>query len=195
MFKSAMTLRRHFPDTDRVITVTNKIGLPDDRSSFVRGPAAQADRGLSRGGFGLCRGDARSPRQAGGGLRDGRGACPGPRPVGPPPRSFLARAVQHRRLPGAAGRCVRAGAGRPIAALGLALAACRKSPDRDRAILVALGEFRLQPQDRPAGVRADVRHARLRLARIARRARRPVRIPIWPRRRWRMPGPSSLLWI
>ena len=51
----------------------------------------------------------------------------------------------------------------------------------------------VEPQDRQARLRADLRHARLRLARARMRSKALCSTPIWPRRRWRRPSPSSLL--
>ena len=171
-----MTLRLPLPDTARVITVTNKIGSPDDRSSFVRGPAARADRGLSRGGAGLCRGEARAARQARGGLRDGRGTGRDAWPVGPAPHPLLARAVQ----PSAFARSCRTARSR-LRRRGQWLRS--GSPSRlAEKVQIVVGQYwwpwaNSSPPSRPGNPPSSrFRHERLRLARGARRARRPVRV-------------------
>ena len=52
--------------------------------------------------------------------------------------------------------------------------------------------FVVEPRDRQARLRADLRHERLRLARASMPSKARCSTPISPRRRWRRPSPSSL---
>ena len=184
-----MTLRMPLLILIESSPLLTRLAAPDDRSSVVRGPAAQADRGLSRGGAGLCRGEARPARPARGGACDGRASLPrrsgcrrriSPASCAGCAASAFARSCRTARSRSRreANRCARA---RP-----------RGLPRKSRSSSGNIGgpgpmSSASLKTGKPA-FEQMLRHARAPTGARRTPSKALCSTPIWPRRRWRKPG-------